>query len=73
MTPMNLSDGTEVHSILECETHCKILWQRDVNASKNRLGISNSIWYGLGYGLERPPVFNRSKPITVKTAVPARA
>ncbi|GAA5817579.1 hypothetical protein MFLAVUS_011127 [Mucor flavus] len=35
------------HSVLVCKT-CNTLWQRDVNAAKNMMTISLSIWKGMG-------------------------
>ncbi|GAA5808947.1 hypothetical protein MFLAVUS_002347 [Mucor flavus] len=42
------------HSVLVCKT-CNTLWQRDVNAAKNMMKISLSIWKGMG----RPKVYSR--------------
>ncbi|GAA5803769.1 hypothetical protein HPULCUR_009253 [Helicostylum pulchrum] len=53
----------KVSGILECEKTCHLLWQRDVNATKNMLDIANSIWEGQG----RPNPFNR--PIDVEKTV----
>ncbi|KAI8971594.1 hypothetical protein BDF20DRAFT_947470 [Mycotypha africana] len=41
-------------SILVCKT-CKILWNRDVNAAKNMMAISISVWKDK----ERPTEFSR--------------
>lgn len=43
------------HSVLVCKT-CNTLWQRDVNAAKNMMKISLSIWKGEG----RPSVYSRN-------------
>jgi hypothetical protein len=43
------------HSVLVCKT-CNTLWQRDVNASKNMMLISLSIWKGEG----RPKAYSRN-------------
>ncbi|KAI9256392.1 hypothetical protein EDC94DRAFT_616305, partial [Helicostylum pulchrum] len=46
MKPPKLSNGMKVNGILECGKPCHLLWQRDVNATKNMLDIANSIWEG---------------------------
>jgi hypothetical protein len=51
-----------INSTLDCKT-CGILWQRVINASKNMLDISNTIWNNNG----RPAVFRRE--ITVEKRV----
>ena len=63
MKPPKLSNGVKVNGILECGKPCHLLWQRDVNATKNMLDIANSIWEGQG----RPNPFNR--PIAVEKTV----
>ncbi|KAI9268591.1 hypothetical protein EDC94DRAFT_646196 [Helicostylum pulchrum] len=63
MKPPKLSNGVKVSGILECEKTCHLLWQRDVNATKNMLDIANSTWEGQG----RPNPFNR--PIDVEKTV----
>jgi hypothetical protein len=45
---------TRGFNVLVCKT-CKILWQRDVNASKNMISIASSIWNRDG----RPTAFKR--------------
>jgi transposase-like protein len=47
--------GIRGSSILVCKT-CKILWQRDINASKNMMSISLAIWKGKG----RPSAFSKN-------------
>ena len=42
-------------SVLVCKA-CKTLWQRDINACKNMLSISLSIWNGRG----RPSKYRRN-------------
>ncbi|KAL4213950.1 hypothetical protein AB4K20DRAFT_1761418, partial [Rhizopus microsporus] len=44
----NLSNGKKSHSILDCKI-CNILWNRNINASKNMLDISLAIWRGEGW------------------------
>ncbi len=56
MKNLKVSHGITVNGILEYANPCHLLWQRDVNAAKNMLGIANSIWDGQG----RPDPFNRS-------------
>ncbi|KAI7905060.1 uncharacterized protein BX663DRAFT_501549 [Cokeromyces recurvatus] len=46
-------------SILACSS-CHTLWQRDINASRNMLTISISIWQGR----ERPTPFQRTTTTT---------
>jgi hypothetical protein len=45
------------HGILDCKL-CNILWDRNVNVSKNMLDISFSVWNGEG----RPQIFLRESP-----------
>lgn len=42
-------------SVLVCKT-CNTLWQRDINAAKNMMSISLSVWNGQG----RPQIFRKS-------------
>jgi hypothetical protein len=42
------------HSVLLCKK-CNTLWQRDINAAKNMMAISLSVWKGNG----RPKPFSR--------------
>ncbi|KAI9487171.1 MAG: hypothetical protein EXX96DRAFT_535352 [Benjaminiella poitrasii] len=51
----NTLQGAHGQSLLDCKS-CKIFWQRDVNASKNTMSISISIWKDEG----RQAVFCRS-------------
>lgn len=52
----SLSKQKEVKgcSVLFCDS-CETIWQRDVNAAKNMMMISLSVWTGDG----RPEVYNR--------------
>lgn len=60
--PLKLSNGIKINGILECQNTCLLLWQRDVNATKNMLDIANSIWEGQ----DRPNPFNRIQICTFK-------
>ncbi|KAI9275005.1 hypothetical protein EDC94DRAFT_591774, partial [Helicostylum pulchrum] len=44
---LNPAKNVKGQSVLVCK-NCNTLWQRDVNASKNILSISLSIWKGDG-------------------------
>lgn len=52
---VDIFGGIRGYGVLECKT-CFTLWNRDVNASKNMMSISLSVWNGDG----RPSVFTRS-------------
>ncbi|KAL1931547.1 hypothetical protein VTP01DRAFT_9690 [Rhizomucor pusillus] len=47
-------DNISHHGILDCQ-NCGMLWNRDVNASKNMYYIASRVWLGLG----RPEPFVR--------------
>lgn len=49
MKQVKISNGKSTNSILECKKPCNILWQRDINTTKNMLDISNSIWQDKGF------------------------
>ena len=51
---MKLSEQKYFQGILDCKL-CHIFWDRDINASRNMLDISLSVWKGKG----RPLVFKR--------------
>ncbi|ORE06452.1 hypothetical protein BCV72DRAFT_328887 [Rhizopus microsporus var. microsporus] len=53
--PLARVSGVKGCSTLVCST-CKTLWQRDINACKNMLSISLSIWDGRG----RPSKYRRN-------------
>jgi hypothetical protein len=49
--------GVKGRSVLVCTT-CNTLWQRDVNAAKNMMSISLSVWSGNAI----PEIFRRKSP-----------
>ncbi|CEI96835.1 hypothetical protein RMCBS344292_10985 [Rhizopus microsporus] len=53
---VKLENGIEFFGILVCK-NCGILWNRDINASKNMAYIAASIWNGDG----RPSIFEKSE------------
>ncbi|GAA5800541.1 hypothetical protein HPULCUR_005976 [Helicostylum pulchrum] len=63
MKPLKLLNGIKVNGILECGEPCHLLWQRDVNATKNMLDIADTIREGQG----RPNPLNG--PIAVEKTV----
>lgn len=56
MNNIKFEDGREFFGIQDCKT-CGILWDRDVNATKNMAAIAMSIWNGQG----RPNIFKRQE------------
>lgn len=40
---LKLANGTRFYGILGCK-NCSIMWNRDINASKNMPDISSAIW-----------------------------
>lgn len=61
----SLSKQKEVKrcSVLFCDS-CRTIWQRDVNAAKNMMKISLSVWAGDG----RPEVYSRKNSNKAYTA-----
>jgi hypothetical protein len=45
---MKLSEQKYFQGILDCKLFHIILWDRDIDASKNMLNISLSVWEGKG-------------------------
>lgn len=56
MKDIKLSNGDEFFGVQDCK-NCGILWDRDVNASKNMAIVAFSIWNGSG----RPPIYTRTR------------
>ena len=64
LNELTTADSVKHHGILSCK-NCSMLWQRDVNASKNMFRIAVSIWQGNG----RPTEFARVPRRSATTAV----
>ncbi|KAI8984068.1 hypothetical protein BDF20DRAFT_363565 [Mycotypha africana] len=60
MESVKIGAGSRCYSTKVCK-HCHILWQRDINASKNMMTIAASVWAGHGRPSQFTPQNRRSE------------